>query len=734
MIDIQKQISQFVANQFPAIYREDGSNTVAFLTAYYEFLESNNKSSHYINRRLDEYSDIDETLDEFIIFFKKKYLADFPYLSSTDTRFLIKHIIEQYRSKGSEQSLKLFMQLLFGEIIEVYYPGQDMLKPSDSKWTTPQYIEVSSSDRSKTFLGKRIYSDRFNASGVVENVITKRVNGKIIDVIYLSDITGEFNTGDTVTDDGNLTGAPMVVGSLTLIEITDGKSNFNIGDILSVESQNGKDGTARVTSTLRQTDLISFKVEDGGFGYTLDSNTKIYITNSLLFMANPVELPIYSNVVQHLETLTLATANNVILGANIVHTSNTAIFGAVVDIANNMIIVNPRAGSFIGQTSVNINSNNYVVSNTVSSNTQGFVISNAADRVGVYRTSSYPVQFYGAAANTYDTYVQTTAGERRITRVGNGSGATFSIGSITDTQNITVNTNIIAPYLTTLLNATDYGFKPGGQSIANTINSSLSFINQTVGRIETLKGIDPGADYNANIPIIVDNPLVSAYDYKDYIINLSNVSRSFVVGDKVSQANAVFGIVQSVGTNKINVRNQTFGEIKFQANSTPIVSSRGATATIVSLSKNYSNANMGINALVTGLVTGTPGTIDTVQVITSGIGYNENDELVLKHKPSVNQQLNDQVVSGIARLGKSGVQSGYWETKTSHLNEVDIRIRDNKYYQEYSYDIIASESFDKYEKIVRDVLHVAGTKMFGSVSKVSTTGVQSTANTEIVIT
>lgn len=734
MIDIQKQISQFVANQFPAIYREDGDNTVAFLTAYYEFLESNNKSSHYVNRRLDEYSDIDETLDEFIIFFKKKYLADFPYLSSTDTRFLIKHIIDEYRSKGSEQSLKLFMQLLFGQAIDVYYPGQDILKPSDSLWTIPRYIEVNSSERSKTFLGKRIYSDRFNASGVVENVITKRVNGKIIDVIYLSDITGEFNTGDTVTDDGNLDGAPMVVGSLTLIEITDGKSNFNIGDILSVESQNGKDGTARVTSTLRQTDLVTFTIEDGGFGYTLDSNTNVYITNSLLFMSNPVELPIYSNVVQHLETLTLSSANNVVLGSNVVHTTNTAIFGAVVDIANNTIIVNPRAGSFIGQTAVNINSNNYVVSNTVSSNTQGFVINNAPDRIGVYRSPSYPVQFYSASANTYDTYVQTTAGQRRIIRVGNGSGATFSIGSIADTQNISINTDIIAPYLSTLLNAADYGFKPGVQALANTINTSLNFISQTVGRIETLKGIDPGNDYNANIPILIENPLVSAYDYKDYTINLSNVSRSFVVGDQVSQANVVFGIVQSVSSNRINVRNQTFGEIKFQANSTPIVSSRGATATITAASKNYSSANMGVNAFVSGIVTGTPGTIGTVQVVSSGIGYNENDELVLKHKPSVNQSLNDQVVYGIARLGKSGIQGGYWETKTSHLNEVDIRIRDNKYYQEYSYDIIASESFDKYEKIVRDVLHVAGTKMFGSVSKVSNVDIKVAANSEIVIT
>ncbi len=734
MTDIRKQISQFVENQFPSIYREDGEVLVAFLTAYYEFLEKNSKYSHYVNRHLEEYSDIDETLDEFVIFFKKKYLADFPYISSTDTRFLIKHIIDEYRSKGSDQSLRLLMQLLFGEKVDVYYPGQDVLKPSDSKWVVPRYVEVTHSDRTASFHGKRVYSDRFNASGIVENVITKRVSGKIIDLVYLSDIDGEFHTGDVITDEGgDLTDAPTVVGSLTTINITNGGANFKIGDILKLVSTTGKDGEAKVTGLATQTDVVTFVNNDGGFGYTLDGNTIIYTANSMLFMNNSTPLSLKSTVSQQLETLTISSSmSGIVVGANAVHSSNASIYGAVVALTNSpdTITINPVAGTFVGQTTLLVSGNSYNVSASVSANTQGIVVGNSADRIGVYRTN--PQQFY-SGSTTYNTYVSTELGVRAVTRLGAGTGASFLIGELADTQNITVNTDMIAGYLGTALNSADYGFpaNPGAETLATVINNALNYEAFTIGSIASFKNVNPGVGYDTSISVLVDNPEVSAYDYTDYVITIFNPTRSFVAGDTVSQANTVFGKVKSATGDKIYVRNQTFGNIKFTANSTPILSSRGASATIVASISDTASPQMGFNAFIAGEVKGETGSVSTVAITSSGIGYNDGDAVVMQHVPGFNQTFNINTVEGIARLGNSGKQTGYWETVTSHLNEVDIRIRDNKYYQEFSYDIIASISFDKYEKLIRDVMHVAGTKMFGSVAKVSEVTIPSVASTEI---
>ena len=42
MTDITKTISHIIESQFPAYYREQGAELVAFIKAYYEFLESSN--------------------------------------------------------------------------------------------------------------------------------------------------------------------------------------------------------------------------------------------------------------------------------------------------------------------------------------------------------------------------------------------------------------------------------------------------------------------------------------------------------------------------------------------------------------------------------------------------------------------------------------------------------------------------------------------------------------------
>ena len=42
-------------------------------------------------------------------------------------------------------------------------------------------------------------------------------------------------------------------------------------------------------------------------------------------------------------------------------------------------------------------------------------------------------------------------------------------------------------------------------------------------------------------------------------------------------------------------------------------------------------------------------------------------------------------------------------------------LHDNDFYQEFSYQVVASVSLDKYEDVVRDILHVSGMKIFGTV-------------------
>lgn len=363
-----QQISQLIEDQFPVIYREEGPMLVAFLKAYYEWLETTSRSAYNEGRQLQSISDIDSTLEEYLDHFKSTYLDGFPYTTHVDQRFLIKHIMDFYRTKGTTQSTKLFMKLLFGEEVEIYYPGGDVLKPSDSKWKKPQYLEVSATERTKTYIDRQIFGSISGASAFVDSIVRKRIDGKMIDVIYMSTVRGTFVTGDSITDDGEIRNAPIVVGSLTSFRIQSGGRNNKIGDVFNVIQDGALHGKIRVTGVEDATGRVNFNLLDGGQGYTIDDYTKVYVSDTILDVDNPdlafLDLEEVHQQIERLTLLSALTLNNTALpGDSIVgvDSSNTVIAqGRVVSItpgsttpsANATIVVAPTSGTFRDQVKI----------------------------------------------------------------------------------------------------------------------------------------------------------------------------------------------------------------------------------------------------------------------------------------------------------------------------------------------------------------------------------------------
>ena len=63
---------------------------------------------------------------------------------------------------------------------------------------------------------------------------------------------------------------------------------------------------------------------------------------------------------------------------------------------------------------------------------------------------------------------------------------------------------------------------------------------------------------------------------------------------------------------------------------------------------------------------------------------------------------------------KSGIGKGvgYWSTTRSFLNS-DKYIQDSYFYQDFSYQIKAALTLDKYKDILYNTFHIAGTELFG---------------------
>lgn len=327
-----RKVSPLIESQFPSFYREDGPLFVAFVKSYYEWLESTNNPLYYA-RQLPSLRDIDQTLDAFLPHFEKKYLNGATFLGLGNRREIVKHSIDFYRTKGTVSSLKLLFSLLFGENIDVYYPGDDILRASDGKWFIPVYLEVSPSSKTITFLNKDIVGVLSGARAFVESIAHRNSKGKILDILYLSNVRGNFQTGELITADGTTAGSPTIVGSLTEIEITTSGSAFELGQILDVKSsRRGKGGKVRVASIGKKTDEVAYRLINGGYGYTLNANVfgdsqKIYISSNVFSHTSFTNSNTSINSFKQFVTIKQPLVNVAFNSANVTFTNGSLVYG-----------------------------------------------------------------------------------------------------------------------------------------------------------------------------------------------------------------------------------------------------------------------------------------------------------------------------------------------------------------------------------------------------------------------
>jgi hypothetical protein len=298
--DIVTYISPLIESQFPSFYREDGQVFVTFVKAYYEWLEQANNTLYH-SRRLLEYRDVDQTVDNFLVYFKEETLKNIQFDTATNKRLFIKNALDFYRSKGTERSVDLFFKLVYAQPASIRYPGDDVFKLSDNTWKIPIYIEVTETPYNAAFEGKQITGIDSGATAFVDNYsVKKKINdqtdsagnkvkiSKNIHVFFLSNLKGNFKYGEKVIHTGTTDprNTPVITGSLNELEVLTGASDYVVGDIVTLTSNTGMNGKAIVTSTYNTTGQVEFTLLEGGWGYT--TSPKIIIAEKTLQVNNVV--------------------------------------------------------------------------------------------------------------------------------------------------------------------------------------------------------------------------------------------------------------------------------------------------------------------------------------------------------------------------------------------------------------------------------------------------------------
>jgi hypothetical protein len=276
MSDIAK-ISKLVKSQFPQFYHEEGERFMAFVQAYYEYMEQTGKMSDAI-RNLENYHDISTTTDDFIKYYINSFLPSVPLDVIADKKLLVKNIKDFNLARGTLSSYKLLFRALYNEDLEITYPADQVLIVSQGDWRKERYLVASYDPEIYTFIGQTIVGRVSGAQALVEDVVRKTVRGRDISQILLSNVKGSFQHLEsiqllsTINDDNPMTF--VVDAGIASIDIIGAGGQYQRGDVVDLISLDiGDFGKAVVTETQDLLGSLSFSLVDGGSGYTSSTAT-----------------------------------------------------------------------------------------------------------------------------------------------------------------------------------------------------------------------------------------------------------------------------------------------------------------------------------------------------------------------------------------------------------------------------------------------------------------------------
>lgn len=247
-------------------------------------VENYRENSILANNRLLDYSDIDHTTEEFLQYFQKDFLPSIDLSKLKNKRLTIKNITDLYQKKGSEESIKFLMRLLYAQDAEIRYPDKETIYISESNYSEERRLVLHMpQDKVPSETDKITYYASDNKTILAEANI-ERLNTLTSD-IYSCSISrnhyGTFveNTTVTVLDrDGITSYTGTILGVNTGINTESGSSTYIEHDesgIILAEDGSGilmEKSTIGSLYSLNDTILFTGGKDDAG---VIDSSARV---------------------------------------------------------------------------------------------------------------------------------------------------------------------------------------------------------------------------------------------------------------------------------------------------------------------------------------------------------------------------------------------------------------------------------------------------------------------------
>ena len=248
------------------------------------------------NNRLLDYSDIDQTLETFLKYFQKDFIPSLDLKETQNARLTLKNIGSLYKQKGTAESVKFLMRLLYGEDAEIKYPIDETVFASDSGFNEERRLSITMDLGATPKQTDKIvqYNDTdttlVDAEAIVENAYITDLENREYSLSISLTHRGEFvknKVAYLIDRDGVTTYQGTIKGIVSSIDTTQGSIYFrnedNNGDLLTEDGDGLLMETTSAGSMYELQDVIDFN------GGKLDTDTLTAKSNVTGLSRGPIE-------------------------------------------------------------------------------------------------------------------------------------------------------------------------------------------------------------------------------------------------------------------------------------------------------------------------------------------------------------------------------------------------------------------------------------------------------------
>ena len=687
------------------------------------------ENSVVANNRLLDYSDIDGTIETFLTYFQKDFIPSLDLRDTQNPRLTLKNIGSLYKQKGTADSVKFLMRLLYGEDAEIKYPVDETVVLSESKFNEERRMTVKmtvtdkvpvATDKVKQF--SLDDSTLVTAEAVVESVTIIDQSNDIysVSMSYLHRGEFEFNRQVTFVDrDGVSENTATVLGIVSTIDNSNGSvylsQEDNSGDILNEDGtgilmektslgsmydiqdlitfSGGKTDTDAITASSNVTGLSRggierIYIEDAGQNYSAGD---IVVFDDSSTGGNGAEAVIGSTGDELILEDALATEQYEFSA-----TANQTVFGGITDgQANRDLHGKPVALSPAGNVEVHINGVAQA-ENTFTFALDGITFTtnpnlSSGDRVEIFSDKSR-LMYEDDEPILLNRYINkdnsTVATDQRIRNVQiTNPGAGYE----------KMPTVFPGGYL--------YFSDTSGYQVGETVTGGTSNATGIILKVEPNRLVIRRS--SANINAFASSEAITGSSSSTVRTNtLAKVSGG--TGAKLFAWSSQIGAVE-----KLTISDQGYnfdGDAIIGNTSFHNMLITGPSATLTK------------GLTITGSNSGTTATVQSYdsqrQILkyTNLNGQFRDNETVTYNSSDTFKVLKDDNYTARGKVAGEGLLNDNFLSDQGFVSGENAHIQDSKFYQSHSYVVKVGQSINKYRGILKELVHPAGHVFFGEVA------------------